>query len=114
MLSSSNRRHPFNQKRQFAINVTPSVELPSCSAKPTHGHIVTRPESAWSSKPPVKALLPETDGHVPPLVVKIALSAHGVLVSFGATETDFYIIIPVSDLNDNEVLATLWCNSSPL
>jgi len=95
----------------LAIDITPSVESSSqCAYTWAYKDL---PEISAEFKAAVKALLPEADGHASAFG-EDCLSADGRAVSFGAMETDFYVIIPVSDLNDNDALGNVVAQLLPI
>lgn len=95
----------------LVIAITPSVESPSQCAYTWAYHDL--PEISAEFQAAVKALVPEADAHASAFG-EDCLSADGRAVSFGAMETDFYVIIPVSDLNDNEALGNIAAQLLPI
>ena len=64
------------------------------------------PEISAEFNADVQALVPEAEARATAFG-EDCVSADGRAVSFAEMETDFYVIIQVSDLNDNEALGTL-------
>jgi hypothetical protein len=88
----------------LVIAITPSVESSSPCAYTWTYHDL--PEISAEFEAAAKALLPEADAHASAFG-EDCVSAEGRAVRFSAMETDFYVVISVTDLNDNETLGAL-------
>ena len=71
------------------------------------------PEVSAQFEAAVTALLPEAEARATAFG-EDCISADGRAVRFSAMETDFYVIIPVADLNDNEALGALIAQVLPV
>lgn len=71
------------------------------------------PEVSAEFESAVKALIPEAEAHVTAFG-EDCLDADGRAVSFGAMETDFYVFIPVLELNDNKRMGDLIAKILPI
>jgi hypothetical protein len=88
----------------LVIAITPSEESSSPCAYTWAYHDL--PDISAEFATAIKAIAPKAEARASAFG-EDCLSADGRAVSFSAMETDFYIIIPVSDLNDNEALGSM-------
>lgn len=95
---------PALMEEPLVIAITPSEESSSLCAYTWAYHDL--PEVSAKFESAVQALLPEAEAHATAFG-EDCVSADGRAVSFSAMETDFYVILTVSDLNDNETLGNL-------
>ncbi len=85
----------------LVIAIPPSAESSSPCAYTWAYHDL--PEVSAKFEAAVQTLLPEASAHANAFG-EDCVSADGRAVSFTAMETDFYVVISVTDLNDNETL----------
>ncbi|MBI5935647.1 MAG: hypothetical protein HY867_18240 [Chloroflexi bacterium] len=95
---------PALTEEPLVIAITPSVESSGPCAYTWAYHDL--PEVSAEFEAAVKALLPDASAHASAFG-EDCVSADGRAVSFSAMETDFYVVISVTDLNDNEALGNL-------
>jgi len=71
------------------------------------------PEVSAEFESAVKALIPEAEAHATAFG-EDCMDADGRAVNFSAMETDFYVFVSVSELNDNETMGDLIAQILPV
>jgi len=103
---------PFSQTPKIIVTVgTPNIEQPPDGDFPTPSTsqqdcgyqwaYQDLPELTEQFDQSVKSLIPNSTSHATAFGEN-CMGANGQVVRFGAIETDFYVILSVTDLNDHE------------
>ena len=102
---------PAGTDEPLVIAVTPGVETSNpCAFTWAYRDL---PDVSAELESALKAVIPEASAHVSAFG-EDCVSADGRAVRFSALETDFYVVIPVADLQDNETLGNRIAQILPL